>query len=167
MGMRESTATTWPSGLQTMFGICRNEQLQRDPPEMRYYGPYNNLFLWCFCGGTLPDFVVAPSSPPLFFLSLPDIDFPDVCIVVTDFHLHPVLVAEVKDGVWANQADLRARADVHMRRWFDAVLPDCRLPRVYGLNLLGTSLRVYVCNVATGEVEPAFVTRPSPGHSPP
>ena len=96
--MRESTGTTWPSGLQTMFDICRNEQLQRDPPEMRYYGPYNDLFLWCFCSDTLPDFVVAPSSPPLSFLSLPDIDFPDVCFVVTDFHLHPVLVAEVKNG---------------------------------------------------------------------
>jgi hypothetical protein len=36
---------------------------------------------------------------------------------------------------------------------------------VYGLSLLGTSLRVYVCNVATGEVEPAFATRPSLGHT--
>lgn len=165
MGMRESTGTTWPSGLQTMFDICCNEQPQPDPPEMRYYGPYNTLFSWCFCSNTLPDFVVAPSNPPLSFRSLPDIDYPDVCFVVTDFHRHPVLVAEVKDDVWANKADLRARADDHMRRWFNAVLPDCRLPRVYGLSLLGTSLRVYVCNVATSEVEPAFATRPSLGHT--
>ena len=74
----------------------------------------------------------------------------------------PVLVAEIKDDNWADRADLRAEADDRMRQWFNAVLPDCRLPRVYGLSLLGTSLRVYVGNVATGEVEPAFATCPSP-----
>ena len=118
-----------------------------------------------FAATLYPTSLSPPAIPHFHFVPSPDIDFPDVCFVVTDFHLHPVLVAEVKDDVWANKADLRARADDHMRRWFNAVLPDCRLPRVYGLSLLGTSLRVYVCDVATGEVEPAFATRPNLGHT--
>ena len=110
------------------------------------------------------NFTVAPSSPPLQ-LSLRGADYPKVCFVVWDWRHRPVLVAEIKDDSWADRADLRAEADDWMRQWFNPVLPDCRLPRVYGLSLLGASLRVYVGNVATGKVEPSFATRPSPGRT--
>ena len=141
--------------------LYRQLQPQPDLPEARYYGPYNTLFLSCFRRKHPPDFVTAlhfdyPSATPTF---------PHVCFVVSDLNTDPVLVAEIKDDDWADRADLRAKADDRMHQWFNAVLPDCRLPRVYGLSLLGTSLRVYVGNVATGEVEPAFVTCPSPGHT--
>jgi hypothetical protein len=43
------------------------------------------------------------------------------------------------------------------------MLRDCPLPRLWGLSLLGTSLRVYCGDVVTGDVEPAFENRPSPG----
>ena len=82
-----------------------------------------------------------------------------------DMNRHPVLVAEIKDDSWADRADLRAEADDRMHQWVNAVLPDCRLPSVYGLSLLGTSLRVYVGNVATGKVEPALATCPSSGRN--
>ncbi|KIL60254.1 hypothetical protein M378DRAFT_168267 [Amanita muscaria Koide BX008] len=42
------------------------------------------------------------------------------------------------------------------------MLHNCPLPRLWGLSLLGTSLRVYAGDVATGELEPVFIDRPSP-----
>ncbi|KIL55291.1 hypothetical protein M378DRAFT_173746 [Amanita muscaria Koide BX008] len=51
-----------------------------------------------------------------------------------------------------------------MRQRYDSMLRNCPLPRLWGLSLLGTSLRVYAGEVATGELEPAFVGRPSTNH---
>ena len=166
--MQSLTDATWHSGLQTTFKISRQEQPQPDPPEARYYGAYNKLFSLYFdtISPYPPHFMVAPNSPPLR-LSLRNTDHPKVCFVVSDIRCRPVLVAEIKDDNWVDRADLRAEADDRIRQWVNAVLPDCRLPRVYGLSLLGTSLRVYVGNVATAEVEPAFATCPSPGRTPP
>ena len=122
------------------------------------------LFLWCFDSPYPFNFTVAPAV--LHF------NYPSAAPTTPRFALssgiggtRPVLVAEIKDDNWAGRADLRAKAADRMRQWFNAVLPDCRLPRVYGLSLLGTCLRVYVGNVATGEVEPAFATCPSPGRT--
>jgi len=162
--MKSLTGATWPSRLRSLFNEARQGQPHADPPEARYYGAYNMLFLSCFGGPYLPYFTVAPNSPPLR-LSLRHTDHPMVCFVVSDTNGHPVLVAEIKDDSWADRADLRAEADDRMRQWVKAVLPDCRLPRVYGLSLLGTSLRVYVGNVATGEIEPALATCPSSGRN--
>ena len=47
----------------------------------------------------------------------------------------------------------------------NAMAADCPLPRFYGLSLLGTSLRVYVHDVTTGEIEPTFTNHPSPVHT--
>ena len=41
------------------------------------------------------------------------------------------------------------------------MLPNCPIPRLYGLSLLGTSLRVYCGDKVTGEVTPHFVGRPN------
>jgi hypothetical protein len=43
-----------------------------------------------------------------------------------------------------------------MRQQYDVLLPECTLPRLWGLSLLGSSVRFYVGDVATGEVEPGL-----------
>ena len=41
-------------------------------------------------------------------------------------------------------------------------LANCPLPSLWGLSLLGRSLRVYCGTVATETIEPDFMPRPSP-----
>ncbi|KAF7978180.1 hypothetical protein HWV62_1380 [Athelia sp. TMB] len=72
-----------------------------------------------------------------------------------------VLIAEVRDDRWPNQPDKRQRADAHIRQRYDQILPNCPIPRLYGLSLLETSLRVYCGDKVTGEVIPHFVGRPN------
>jgi hypothetical protein len=48
-----------------------------------------------------------------------------------------------------------------MHQRYDEILCNCPIPRLHGLSLLGTSLRVYCANEVTGEVTPHFVTHPS------
>ncbi|KAN0118110.1 hypothetical protein V8E52_005371 [Russula decolorans] len=126
-----------------------------------YYGPYDKLLNYCF--GDSFQYFVAPQSPPSD-LGLRDTVVFVVFLVVFDANRHPVLIAEVKDDAWAHKADLRYSADDQIRRRYDAMLGDCPLPRLWGLSLLGTSLRVYCGTVATETIEPDFVplSRPSP-----
>jgi hypothetical protein len=74
----------------------------------------------------------------------------------------PVLIAEIMFDSWVNSPHYRQRADTQMRHWFDQMLQNCPLPRLYGLSLLGTSLRVYCADKATGLVTPQFVGHPDP-----
>jgi len=150
-----STDTAWPQGLHTIFEICR----QREPLENRYYGPYNKLLNYCF--GDSFQYFVAPQSPPNDLLLHETVDFV-VFLVVFDANRRPVLIAEIKDDGWAHRADLRYSADNQIRRRYDAMLGDCPLPCLWGLSLLGTSLRVYCGTVATETIEPDFMPRPSP-----
>jgi hypothetical protein len=55
---------------------------------------------------------------------------------------------------------LRFQADKQIRERFTAMLPNCPHPRLWALSLLGTSLRVYTGDVATGGVKPGFASRP-------
>jgi hypothetical protein len=80
--------------------------------------------------------------------------------VVLNQEQKPVLIAEIKDDRWANKADKRRKADTQMRERFDQMLHNCAIPRLYGLSLLGTSLRVYCADKVTGEVTPHFLGRP-------
>ena len=59
-----------------------------------------------------------------------------------DAHRCPVLIAEIK----GDRANLCFNADDQMRQHCDAMLAEFP-PRLRGLNLLGTSLRVYSVNV--------------------
>jgi len=88
-----------------------------------------------------------------------------VFLVVFDVQRRPVLLAEIKDDAWTTKSDLRFKADEQMRQRYDSMLAACRLPRLWGLSLLGTSLRVYCGDVATEEVDPAFEDRPCPGRT--
>ena len=151
-----STDTAWPQGLRKIFDICRQ---QREPLENRYYGPYDKLLNYCF--GDSFQYFVAPQRPPSDLTLRDTVDFV-VFLVVFDANRRPVLIAEIKDDAWAHKSDLRYSADDQIRRRYDAMLGDCPLPRLWGLSLLGTSLRVYCGIVATETIEPDFVPRPSP-----
>lgn len=160
--MSFSTATAWPRGLCTIFDICRR---QGKPFENRYYGPYTKLLHYCF-GPTFQYFIEL--QRPRSDLNLHDTvnfeRFMQGFMVVFDTNCRPVLFANIKDDGWAHKADLRFSVDDQIRRWYGAMLGNCPLPRLWGLSLLGTSLRVYCGNVATGTIQPDFVPRPSPSH---
>ncbi|KAF8548469.1 hypothetical protein OG21DRAFT_1563822, partial [Imleria badia] len=85
-------------------------------------------------------------------------------LVVYDARRRPVLVVDIKGDRCVNAATACCRADKQMRQRFDAF---AALPRLWGLSMLGTSLRVYVCDVATGEIEPPFTKAigPPPNYS--
>ncbi len=51
-----------------------------------------------------------------------------------------------------------------MRGRFELMLYDCPLPRLRGLSCLGTAVRVYTGDTETGEVQPPFVSTPSPSN---
>jgi hypothetical protein len=154
--MSFSTDTAWPQGLCTIFEIFR----QRGKPfANRYYGPYDKLLNYCF--GNSFQYFIELQSPPSD-LNLPDtVDF-ERFMVVFNVNRCPVLIAEIKDDGWAHRADLRFKADDQIRRRYDAMLGNCPLPRLWGLSLLGTSLRVYCGTVTTGSIKPNFVPRPDP-----
>jgi len=75
-----------------------------------------------------------------------------------------VPLAKIRDDTWVSEACARFKADDQMRQRYNAKAADCPLPRLYGLSLLGTYLRVHVRDGATGEIEPTFkfTNRPSP-----
>lgn len=81
-------------------------------------------------------------------------------VVVLNQEQHLVLVAEIKDDKWVNIPEKRWRADTQTHQLYDQLLPpNCHIPGLYGLGLLGTSLRVYCGDILTGEATPHFVTR--------
>lgn len=158
--MTFATDAAWPAGLLKIFEICRHD-LQ--PLENRYYGPYNKLLTYCF-GPDSFEFFVSPQSPPSEFAPRDAVDF-IVFLVVFDVQRRPVLLARIKDDAWTTRPDLRFKADEQMRQRYDSMLATCRLPHLWGLSLLGTSLRVYRGDVATQYVVPDFEGRPSPGRT--
>lgn len=83
-------------------------------------------------------------------------------MVVLNQDQKPVFVAEIKDDRWANEPGKRQRADAQMRQQHDQMLANSAIPHLYGLSLLGTSLRVYRGNKVTGASTLHFVGRPHP-----
>ena len=151
-----STDANWPQGLLDIFNISRN---QIAAFESRYYGPYDRLFNYAVIEGSF-NFFLAPQTAPDETSPRDAVDFV-VFMVVLNREQKPVLIAEIKGDRWANEPDKRQRADTQMRQRYDQMLPNCPIPRLYGLSLLGTSLRVYCGDKATGEVTPHFVGRPN------
>jgi len=76
---------------------------------------------------------------------------------------------DVQDDKWAGSACRRIRADELMRQRLCEMRGDCPTPRLWGLSLLGTSLRVYniYFDVATQNtmITPTFKARPSRSHA--
>ncbi|KAI0280930.1 hypothetical protein BGY98DRAFT_914044 [Russula aff. rugulosa BPL654] len=152
-----STDVNWPQGLLDIFNVSRKQNVQL---ESRYYGPYDKLLNYAVVDEGSFAFFIAPQTAPdetsprdhtVHFVAF---------MVVLNQEQKPVLIAEIKDDRWANEPDMRQRADTQMRQRFDQMLPICAIPRLYGLSLLGTSLRVYCGDKVTGEVTPRFVGRP-------
>ena len=56
---------------------------------------------------------------------------------------------------------MQADEQIHLR--FDQMLQNCPLPVLYGLSFLGTSMRVYSGNVATGNIIPELIDNPRSG----
>lgn len=77
----------------------------------------------------------------------------------------PVLLVEVKDDSWAQKAELRYRADKQMRERYALMLDECPLPRLWGLSLMGTSMRVYCGesgDTQSFDMTPPAIPRPEP-----
>ena len=154
-----TTDTAWPAGLLKIFETCRHGS---QTSENRYYGPYNSLLTYCFGTDSTFEFFVAPqSAPDELDAPLQSFDF-IVFLIVFDNQHRPVLMAEIKNDGWVNTAHLRFTAEEQMRQRYELMLGSCALPRLWGLSLLGTSLRVYCGDVATSDVQPAFADRPHP-----
>jgi hypothetical protein len=153
--MSFSTDANWPQGLLNIFNISRN---QNAPLKSRYFGPYDRLFNYAVIEGSFT-FFLDPQTAPDETSARDAVDFV-VFMVVLNQEQKPVLIAEIKDDRWANEPDKRQRADTQMRQRYDQMLPNCPIPRLYGLSLLGTSLRVYCGDKVTGEVTPHFFGRP-------
>ena len=151
-----STDTNWPQGLLNIFNVSRNQNVLL---KSRYYGPYDRLFNYAVIEGSFT-FFLAPQTAPDDTSARDAVDFV-VFMVVLNQEQKPVLIADIKDDRWANEPDKRQRADAQMRQLYDQMLRNCPIPRLYGLSLLGTSLRVYCGHKVTGEITPHFVGRPN------
>ena len=149
------TDVSWPQGLLDIFNISRNQNASL---ESRYYGPYDRLFNYAVIEGSFTFFLALQTAPDE--TSPRDaVDFVEFMVVLNQ-EQKPVLIADIEDDRWADEPYKRRRADTQMRQRFDEMLPNCAIPRLYGLSLLGTSLRVYCGDKVTGEVTPHFVGRP-------
>jgi len=144
------TDSTWPDGLLTIFQICREN---RELLDTQYYGPYTKLLSYCFGKGF--EFFVAPQNPQ-YDRWKDGIAGPVVLLVVFDAKHRPVLFAEVWDDKWTEYDYGRFEADALMRQRLDEMNSECPVPRLWGMSLFGTSLRVYYCDIATGAVTPTF-----------
>ena len=154
-----STDANWPQGLLNIFDVRSN---QNAPLGSRYYGPYDRLFNYAVVEDSFT-FFLAPQTVPDETSARDAVDFV-VFMVVLNQELKPVLIADIKDNRWANEPDKRRRVDTQMRQRYDQMLPNCPIPYLYGLSLLGTSLRVYCGDKVTGEVTPHFVGRRNADH---
>ena len=150
-----STDANWPQGLLDIFDISCN---QNAPLESRYYSPYDRLFNYAVVEGSFT-FYLAPLTASDETSARDAVDLV-VFMVVLNQEQKPVLFAGIKDDRWVNKPDKRRRADAQMRQRYDQMLPNSAIPHLYGLSLLGTSLRVYRGDKVTGAVAPRFVGRP-------
>ena len=150
--MSFSTDDAWTAPLRGIFETAR----QRPPlHENRYYGPYTTLLTYCFADAQGYRFMLgapqAPPSPNPSF-SHQSVNFV-VYLVDLDAHLmHPVLIMEIKDDSIINTPERCLDADTQIRQRFHVITPACYLPRLWGLSLLGTPLRVYVADVNSRQV---------------
>ncbi|KAF8553709.1 hypothetical protein OG21DRAFT_1509824 [Imleria badia] len=123
------------------------------------------LFFHCFDPKS-GNFMVTPHSLPSNLPRWQTVNFIVHLVTSSDpEHDVPVLVVDVKDDAWIDRADTRLKADDQIHQWFDAMLADSPLPRLWGLSLLGMSLRVYVGDVAARTVEPAFTDHSGPSRT--
>jgi hypothetical protein len=143
------TDTAWPAPLHTIFEVSR---ATLGTLEHRYYGPYDKLLNYCFDGFT---YFVAPQAPPRDNTT-ETVDFV-VFLVVMDQRRRPVFLMEVKDDSHITAPSKRAAADQQMRARYDDLLYQCPLPKLYGLSVIGTKMRVYTGDAAVMTINPPRV----------
>ncbi|KAF9013613.1 hypothetical protein BDZ89DRAFT_1167028 [Hymenopellis radicata] len=156
-----SADTTWPPRLLEVFDLHRPECL----PNMRYFAPYYLLLRQCFFRyyHPGPQLTIEPRRTPLPSARWEEVVTNFVVFLSIGMHWHPVMIVDIKDDGWRNHAELRAKADEQMYERFDLMFGRCPpIPCLWGLSLLGTSLRVYRGDVATRKISPAFKGPPSP-----
>ncbi|KAF5358184.1 hypothetical protein D9756_001623 [Leucocoprinus leucothites] len=153
-----TTSTCWPRGLLSIFCACRE---YRETVENRYTGPFFELLNYCFADEF--KYIVAPYAP-LRDCTTDDAVDPIILLVVYDAQYRPLLFLEVKDDIWAEVPQSREIADRIVRRRFDCI-GGCPRARLWGLSLLGTCLRVYSLDMATGRILPSFDPRPDSIHN--
>jgi hypothetical protein len=146
-----STDTNWPQGLINIFNACRKTHDQNTPFEYCYYATYDRLLNHTLIQDSGFTFIISLQTTPAES---------DHFMVVLDLEQKPILIVNIKDDGWANVPHRRRSADTFMRDRFDQMLYSCPLPQLYGLSLLGTSLRVYCGEKATCKVTPKFSGRP-------
>ncbi|KAJ7456036.1 hypothetical protein B0H11DRAFT_231932 [Mycena galericulata] len=143
------TDTAWPAPLHTIFEVSR---ATLGTSEHRYYGPYDKLLNYCFDGFT---FFVTRQSPPRDDKT-ETVDFV-VFLIVMDQRRQPVLLIEVMDDSHLTTPGKRAAADHQMRAHYDDLLYQCPLPKLYGLSMIGTKMRVYTGDAAAMTLDPPRV----------
>ena len=152
-----STDECWPRGLLNAFHVGRNQNM---PFESRYYGPYSLLLHYALMDDFF-NFVISLQTAPHERSPRDAVDI-TVYLLVLDRELNPVLFVEINDDSWAHGSNTRLAADGQMRQRYDQLLFQCPIPQLYGLSLLGTSLRIYCGEKATNNLTPNFVDRPDP-----
>jgi hypothetical protein len=82
-----------------------------------------------------------------------------VQLVVFDADQRPVLFLDLKDDSHVGFPAKRKAADVQMRKRYNDLLYqyDCPIPKLHGLSVLGTHMRMYCRDKANGIVRPSFV----------
>jgi len=140
------TDNSWPAGLRIIFErACARRDITF---ENRYNGPYDKLLNYCFGNGFT--FYISPQNPPV----VDSHHTVNLAIFPVKFD-KPVFILKVNDDSWAQKAELRYRADKQMRDHYALVLDECPSPRLWGLSVLGTSMRVYCGSKTTRDVTPA------------
>ncbi|PIL26200.1 hypothetical protein GSI_11955 [Ganoderma sinense ZZ0214-1] len=158
MSIKEDTA--WPADLLSVFERHASCTTFQD----HYSLACNALLRYCF-GLERLDVCIAPGNP---FSDARRSTHPIVYYVVYDVGPdEPIFLLEIKDDSCADVAALRCRADEQMRELYDEMLPKCPLPRLWGVSLLGTSMRVYCGHTASLTVNPPAVPYESDRTVPP
>ncbi|KAF8480453.1 hypothetical protein DFH94DRAFT_477896 [Russula ochroleuca] len=152
-----STDTKWPQGLLDIFENHRNQKYK--PLEYLYFGPHIKLLNYAIVDDSFTFFItpqVTYDESAGDYIPGPFATF----LAVMNQEHKPVLFVEIKGDGWVNSAYCRQNADTQMRRRFNELLFQCPIPRLYGLSLLGTSLRIYCTDQATRLITPHFVRNP-------
>ncbi|KXN84073.1 hypothetical protein AN958_00488 [Leucoagaricus sp. SymC.cos] len=139
----------WPATLLTLFESIRNRPMSF---PFRYHGSYLTLLYYCF---REPDFMflVAPQPIPKDGRIRDAVNY-NICLGLPRNSNDLVCLVEVKDDHWNLSADLRYLADQQMRNRYSEMLEACPLPRLWGISLLGTKMRVYCGDTVTNTVDP-------------
>ncbi|KAJ7072829.1 hypothetical protein C8F01DRAFT_1105391 [Mycena amicta] len=122
------TDVAWPRNFVIFFDAARFSTTNN-----RYLGAYNALLSYCFC----EDFN--------FVVSCETVDSMVYLVVFDVAQQSPVFFVQVNDELSPTE---RIAADEKMRKRYKDRLRGCVIPRLYGLSVLGSRMRVY-CNDKT------------------